>query len=589
MKTFRFASLFLVLSLILAACAPAATQAPTEPPAPEPSATPMPAPTAVPTEVPPQTIVDIAAADGRFTTLVAAVEAAGLVETLQGDGPFTVFAPTDDAFAKLPAGTVDALLADVPQLTNILLYHVVPGEYMAADVLAMPDAATALENQYVKFSLDGDKAMVNDALIVVTDVAASNGVIHVIDTVLLPPDKDIVETAAADGRFTTLVAALEAAGLVETLQGEGPFTVFAPTDDAFAMLPAGTVEALLADIPALTDILLYHVAGENLPASKVLEMESIPTVQGEDITISQDMEKVMANNAQIIISNVFTSNGTIHVIDAVLLPPQDIVEVAVANGSFTTLAAALEAAGLVETLQGEGPFTVFAPTDEAFAKLPAGTVEALLADIPALTDILLYHVVPGEYVAADVVEMTSAETALGPYVKIAVDGDKVMVNDAQVVITDVQASNGVIHVIDTVLLPPDKDIVETAVADGRFTTLAAALEAAGLVETLQGEGPFTVFAPTDDAFAKLPAGTVEGLLADIPALTDILLYHVAAENLSADKVLEMKSIPTVQGKNIEISQDMDKVMANEAQIIITDIFTSNGTIHVIDAVLLPPQ
>ena len=114
MKTFRFASLLLVLSLILAACAPAATQAPTEPPAPEPSATPMPAPTALPTEVPPQTIVDIAAADGRFTTLVAAVEAAGLVETLSGDGPFTVFAPTDDAFAKLPAGTVDALLADIP-------------------------------------------------------------------------------------------------------------------------------------------------------------------------------------------------------------------------------------------------------------------------------------------------------------------------------------------------------------------------------------------------------------------------------------------------------------------------------------------
>ena len=245
-----------------------------------------------------------------------------------------------------------------------------------------------------------------------------------------------------------------AAGLVETLKGEGPFTVFAPTDDAFAKLPAGTVEALLADIPALTDILLYHVAGENLPASKVLEMGSIATVQGKNIEVKADMGKVMANDAQIVITDIFTSNGTIHVIDAVLLPPKDIVEVAVADGRFTTLAAALEAAGLVETLKGEGPFTVFAPTDEAFAKLPAGTVEALLKDIPALTNILLYHVVEGKVMAADAVKLDKAKMVSGKEVMIRVEGDKVFVNDSQVILTDIQASNGVIHVIDAVLLPP---------------------------------------------------------------------------------------------------------------------------------------
>jgi transforming growth factor-beta-induced protein len=132
----------------------------------------------------------------------------------------------------------------------------------------------------------------------------------------------------------------------------------------------------------------------------------------------------------------------------------DIVDIAVQDGRFTTLVAAVTAAGLVDTLKGEGPFTVFAPTDDAFAKLPAGTVEGLLNDIPALTDILLYHVVSGKVMAADVVALSSASTVLGKDVAIKVEGDTVMINDAQVIITDIEASNGVIHVIDAVLLPP---------------------------------------------------------------------------------------------------------------------------------------
>jgi transforming growth factor-beta-induced protein len=133
---------------------------------------------------------------------------------------------------------------------------------------------------------------------------------------------------------------------------------------------------------------------------------------------------------------------------------QDIIDVAVADGRFTSLVTAVQAAGLVDTLKGEGPFTVFAPTDDAFAKLPAGTFEALQNDIPALTDILLYHVVSGKVMAADVANLTSADTVLGKPVSIKVENGQVFVNDAQVIITDVETSNGVIHVIDTVLLPP---------------------------------------------------------------------------------------------------------------------------------------
>ena len=273
-----------------------------------------------------------------------------------------------------------------------------------------------------------------------------------------------------------------------------------------------------------------------------------------------------------------------------------IVEIAVDDGRFETLAAALQAADLVETLEGPGPFTVFAPTDDAFAKLPEGTVEALLGDIPALTSILLYHVVPGNVTATDVAALDSATTAQGGTVAVSVEGDTVRINDAQVVIADIEAANGTIHVIDTVLIPPAEEaepepqaatIVEIAVGDGRFETLVAALQAADLVETLKEPGPFTVFAPTDDAFAKLPEGTVEALLGDIPALTAILLYHVVPGNVTATDVAALDSAATVQGGTIAVSIEGDTVRINDAQVVIADIEAANGTIHVIDTVLIP--
>jgi len=283
-----------------------------------------------------------------------------------------------------------------------------------------------------------------------------------------PMLKDIVDTAIADGRFTTLVAAVQAAELVDTLKGEGPFTVFAPTDDAFAALPAGTVDELVKpeNKQKLTDILLYHVVSGSVMAADVTALTSAATVLGKDVAVKVDMGSVYINEAKVIITDIATSNGVIHVIDAVLLPPSDdammeekntIVDIAVADGRFTTLVAAVTAADLVETLSGEGPFTVFAPTDDAFAALPAGTLDSILLpeNKQQLTDILLYHVVSGKVMAADVVTLTSAPTVLGKDVTVTVKDGKVFLNDTvQVIITDIEASNGVIHVIDAVLLPP---------------------------------------------------------------------------------------------------------------------------------------
>lgn len=308
------------------------------------------------------------------------------------------------------------------------------------------------------------------------------------------PTLDIVETAAADGRFTTLLAAAEAADLVDALKGEGPLTVFAPTDSAFAALPAGTVEALLADIDALTAILTYHVVPGAVTAAQVAALSSVATLNGAEVTISITSEGgVMIDNANVIITDIETTNGIIHVIDAVIIPASEAsaageampkaaswfwgyrigggwVSQAIVEGRLNwltrylsiytvarlagleTLTTAVKAADLDGTLRRSGPFTVFAPTEGAFAALPAGTIPALLNDPETLANILLYHVTPGTLFAADVVNLTEATMANGGTVEITVDGG-VKVNDANVIAVDIKARNGVIHVIDGVLLP----------------------------------------------------------------------------------------------------------------------------------------
>jgi transforming growth factor-beta-induced protein len=271
-----------------------------------------------------------------------------------------------------------------------------------------------------------------------------------------------------------------------------------------------------------------------------------------------------------------------------------IVETAVAAGSFKTLVAAVQAAGLVDTLNGAGPFTVFAPTDEAFAKLPAGTLEMLLKpeNKAKLASILTYHVVPGAVKAADVVKLKTAGTVNGQRVDIKVDGGKVTVDGANVVTTDIACSNGVIHVIDTVILPVDGTIVDVAVKNGSFNTLVAAVKAAGLVETLSGKGPFTVLAPTDAAFAKLPAGTLEMLLKpeNKQQLVDILTYHVVPGVAAySDAVVKMTEVPTVLGSSIAVKVVNGKVMLNGATVVAADVEATNGVIHAVDTVILPTK
>merc|ERR1712166_3232 len=387
-------------------------------------------------------IVELAVATPELSTLVTALKAGALVDTLSGEGPFTVFAPTNEAFAKLSASILAHLLepANVKELDAVLEYHVVSGAAVFSNYLTDGETIKTVEGQNVTVSIYNGRVFINNALVTTADVAASNGVIHIIATVLnMPPapappaSKNIVELAIATPDFSTLVTALKAGALVDTLSAKGPFTVFAPTNEAFAKLPAATLTHLLdpANVKELDALLEYHVLSSVVAIKDIKAGSFERTLQGRSFErplqgnyltfstydILETTETYVLINdgaAEVQFADLKASNGVVHVIDNVLIPARDsdINQIIGSKPELSTFQFALESAFPRHSLlQGAGPlnrfgdrpgFTVFAPTNDAFAKLPAGLLDHLL-DIDNLAELrsfLEYHVLGGVTLSA---------------------------------------------------------------------------------------------------------------------------------------------------------------------------------------------
>ena len=486
-----------------------------------------------------QDLVDTAVADGRFTTLATALEAAGLIDTLKGEGPFTVFAPTDEAFAALPEGTLDSLLADPEALSKVLLYHVIAGEVPAADVITLSSADT-VEGQPVSITVDGDTVMVGNANVIQTDVMASNGVIHVIDAVLILAE-DGAMLAEDEGAMLEEGVVVTSCSEDYVIQADDSLSKIADKFFANPNLYDGIVAATNA--VAATDSRYATIDNPGLIYS------------GQTLCIPATADATVAPVAE-------AAAG-----EAALVEEETMVSSDVPKGKSLLSFKNLSSVDLVLDLSGPMFDTAVVP--------PAGAQEFILE--PGSYSYIGhqpgggYSVAPGDFtmVAGQALEL------------VCYDGGSCTVQRPQVVVDDSAA-------VEEEAAPASLDIVDTAVADGRFTTLATALEAAGLIDTLKGEGPFTVFAPTDEAFAALPEGTLDSLLADPTALADVLLYHVVAGEVLAADVVALDSADTVEGQPLSILVDGDSVMVGDANIILTDVMASNGVIHVIDAVLLPP-
>ncbi|OIN58332.1 fasciclin domain-containing protein [Arsenicibacter rosenii] len=558
-----------------------------------------------------QTITEIVVASPDFTLLKAAVVKAGLAEALS-TGNLTVFAPTDNAFRAAGFGDVNAINnADVNVLRRILLYHVIGTERFFED--RIPDRLTGfktLQGEQVYATRRGGLS-VNGVPVDRVDVEANNGVIHIISRVLLPPAGNTIEVAVANPNLTYLVAALQrvtqsGTNLIQVLGTGGPFTVFAPTNAAFQAAGFSTIESVRAADPnVLSRILRYHVV-PGITFSTQLNDEKLMTVEGGGLTATRTPGMAIIQGigntspAKVQAADIVTLNGVVHVIDQVLLPTgnsmtKSITNLVVENPNFSLLKAAVVRAGLADALS-TGTLTVFAPTDDAFRAAGLTDVNAINnMDINVLRKILLYHVIGGESFFANALpeNILGFKTLQGEQLQIS-KRQSITVNGVYVIQADIKASNGVVHVINKVLLPPAGNLVEVAVSNPNLSFLVAAVQRAGLVQTLGTGGPFTVFAPTNAAFQAAGFPSIQSIQAADPAvLAKILTYHVVSGR-AFSTTLRSDDITTVQGGTLSVmvtpkSSVMVSGKSNStaANVVIADLVTLNGIVHVIDRVLLP--
>jgi uncharacterized surface protein with fasciclin (FAS1) repeats len=633
------------------------------------------------TDGPTQTIVESAQNSDNLTNLSAALakvskaERSNLMTDLTSAGPFTVFAPSDEAFQALleELGYDDIEDFDAPEkielLETILAYHVVPGVAAEASDLSSGQILESLQGEDLEILVD-EGVFVKDATdvpasVILADLRTLNGIVHVIDKVLLPQaaldalkqdnteesSNTLVDLVIETEALSALEAAVIKADLVDVLNGAGPFTVFAPTNDAFEALLEVLGENYNslddfeseAEIMLLRDILSYHVVAGDIRAADLEAGEVMTLFSENELSIIEKEGSFVIGDATDTPANItgtdfVASNGVAHTIDKVLLPQaaldfvaslqlKTIVEIAVETDDLSLLVEALTKAnaGLVETLGEEGPFTVFAPTNQAFVDLLGvlGDDYNSLSDfdteaeIDLLIDILTYHVVAGTAAfSGDLEDGQQIQTVFGEKVGIDIKGGVVHIEDASetnatVVIPDVKASNGVVHVIDKVLLPqaaldalnpPLPNIVELAQATPQLESLVTALitAEAGFVEFLSGEGPFTVFAPTNEAFEELldALGDEFHSLADFdtPAekalLAQVLTYHVAeGEALFSTDLTDHQPIYTVQGEKLFAILSHGVAIRDktdvDANVQAPDNAASNGVVHIIDKILLP--
>jgi transforming growth factor-beta-induced protein len=552
--------------------------------------------------LPIETVVDVAI-DNNFTTLTSAVVAAELLPALTN--PFmvyTVFAPTNDAFADL-ADNLNVDVADLLVLNNlsdILTYHALSGDVYSADLEngMMPSPIGGGNTLKITVTSNND-VFVNQAQVTLANVEVDNGVVHVLDAVVLP-NETVVDAALANG-FSTLATAVVTAELLPALTD--PFaelTVFAPSNDAFSDL-ATALNTDLAGILALgnlADVLTYHVLGTEVNAADVTNGAIVsPLSTTNTIKMTKtSMGSVYANQAMVTTADVDGGNGIIHALDAVILPNETVVDVAIDN-NFTTLTTAVVTAELLPALSN--PFaelTVFAPSNEAFEDL----AEALDTDLNGilaldnLADVLSYHVLGSEVDAASVtngaivdpinttnsIKMTKTSTG------------SVYANQAMVTLADVGADNGIVHVLDAVILP-NETVVDVAIDNG-FTTLTTAVVTAELLPALTN--PFaelTVFAPSNEAFTALADALdtdIDGILA-LDNLADVLTYHVLGSEVDAASVTNGAVVDALSTTNtIKMTKTSEgKVFANHAEVTLADVGADNGIVHVLDAVILPSE
>lgn len=500
-----------------------------------------------------QTIAALAAADDNLSMLASALEAADLTTTLDGEGEFTVFAPVNPAFDALPEGALDNLLADPPALNNVLKYHVMDGTYTIEELLELGGFPTLSGIPVTITQVDGTY-YINNAAVLTADIPAANGIIHMIDSVLIPPAEAAQEEVLGPKAYFRAAHFVADAGAVDLyLQNEDEIRSvtdlnFANISEFSAVAPGMYILTVTAaggtlDAP-LIEPMEIELAADDLATIAVYGTAANGTISTR--VIDESGENLSEGSARLTVFHGIENAPAVNVI---------------ANGNLL-----VEALAFPASLEAsDGVFSV---------DVPAGTYDL---QVVSTTDNQVLFDLPGTQIEPDTAYLV---TAIG--------------------FANASSGQVAIYPTDLTLLNEDEGtVVEAAEQDGRFSTLLIALDAAGLTETLEGDGPFTIFAPTNDAFASLPQMEVDTLLENPAELGDILTYHVVEGVYTAQDLIDMQDdngmvrLTTVEGEELPIhvqtGQNDVSLSIGNTQFVVTDIEGSNGVLHGIDGVLMPNQ
>lgn len=543
----------------------------------------------------------------RLREFVRLMKASGMSSKMDSMTRCTFFVPSDQAFAALPPEKLKELENDLELLRSMLMLHIASGKIVTEAMIDNSKITSLDDSAQLRINVvdDGQTIVIQGGEIILPNQGASNGIIHVIDRVLEPAAGDIQSILKDNSNFSIFSQMIENSAMNFT-----NITLFAPSDEAFEVMDRERLERLIFNEDCVERFVKYHMLPKPL-YSAAMDNGRFNTVEGHFVDVKVDGEgEIIVNDASMTDTDISGTNGVVHTINKVLMPvsAMNLIEVAKAL-NLTTLVQYLDTSGLSTTLREEqSPFTLFAPTNKAFENLPVLIKRSLKDDPAKLKEILGYHLIPERKWTYEFGKDLLVTSVSEPH-KLRLNsfryGKVHSVNGACITKANIEACNGVIHVIQKVLLPPTKTIYELINTNPRFVTLTEAINMTSLRTVLNNTAAsFTLFAPTDWAFAKLELnspGSMETLLANPDEMAEVLEHHLSRGTLYTCGIHCMYSYWSLFSNHFAVYSmgrgvlrirhgGGSRVFVNGMRIIDLDLPASNGVIHVIDDVLeLYPQ
>ncbi|XP_027865434.1 transforming growth factor-beta-induced protein ig-h3 [Xiphophorus couchianus] len=508
---------------------------------------------------------------------------ARLREEVEGPGSFTFFAPSNEAWAALPAEILDALVSNVNiELLNALHYHMVNRRLTTEELKHGSSFSSMYQDSHVHIHhYSNGIVTVNCARLIKPDQHATNGIVHVIDRVITAVSSDMQSIIDVDDDLETLRAAFAAAGLSTLLESPGQYTIFAPTNDAFAKIPRETLNRILGDPVALKDLLNYHMLKQLQCAESIVSGTSVETLQGTALEVGCDGDQMTLNgNAVVTKKDQLGTNGVIHYISQLLIPDsaKTLLELA-EDSSVSTATRLFVDAGLSSHLRGSEALTMLAPLNDAF--------KGRVTMTPDLRALMKNHLLKQQLSSKALYDGQQLQTLGGLTLRVFVYRNNLCIENACIAAHDRTGRFATMFTLDKVLAPPTGTLMDVLKADERFSQLVGAIQTAGMTELLNQQGALTFFAPTDEAFRALPPAELSRLLGNVDQLTAVLRLHLGEGLLVSGGISSHTRLAPLQGNKLELGVRNFTVYVNKVPVVDADLMATNGVIHAVNAIIRP--